>query len=107
MGKKSGSWRRVVQDQASSCPIVGDPWHDTYHEALAIIEQNKPVVLALARASIDHPQRTLNGTEIDEVIARAIAVLAAEAERKRRADWARICASAATFRPDGDFPRTF
>src|SRR6266481_320356 len=26
MGKKSGSRRRVVQDQASSCLIVGDPW---------------------------------------------------------------------------------
>ena len=27
IGKKSGSRRRVVPDQASSCPIVGDPWH--------------------------------------------------------------------------------
>ena len=30
MGKKSGSRRRVVPDQASSCPIVGDPWRDPY-----------------------------------------------------------------------------
>ena len=28
IGKKSGSRRRVVPDQASACPIVGDPRHD-------------------------------------------------------------------------------
>jgi hypothetical protein len=58
-----------------------------YQEALAIIEQNKPVVLALARALVDHPQRTLNGVEIDEVIAAALAGEAAADERMRRADW--------------------
>jgi hypothetical protein len=26
----SGSGRCVVPDQVSSCPIVGDPWHDAY-----------------------------------------------------------------------------
>jgi hypothetical protein len=30
-----------------------------YQEALAIIEENKPVMLALAQALIDHPERTL------------------------------------------------
>jgi hypothetical protein len=68
-----------------------------YQEALAIIEQNKHVVLALARALIDHPQRTLNGIEIDEVIAQAISTRAAEAERKRRADWRERTESARTF----------
>jgi hypothetical protein len=34
-----------------------------YQEALAIIEENKPVVLALAQALIDHPERTLNAAE--------------------------------------------
>jgi hypothetical protein len=66
-----------------------------YQEALAIIEQNKSVVLALARALIDHPQRTLNGIEIDEVIARALATRAAEAERNRRRDWQARTESAA------------
>ena len=32
MGKKSGSRRRVVPDQASSCLIVGDPWHDFHSD---------------------------------------------------------------------------
>jgi len=71
-----------------------------YQEALAIIEQNKPVVLALARALIGHPQRTLNGVEIDEVIAKAIAAAATEAERKRRADWRERTESARAFLAD-------
>ena len=66
-----------------------------YQEALAIIEQNKPVVLALARALINHPQRTLISTEIDEVIAQAISTRAAEAERNRRRDWQARTESAA------------
>ncbi len=40
-----------------------------YQEALAIIEEYKSVVLALAQALIDHPERTLNCKEIDAVIA--------------------------------------
>jgi ATP-dependent Zn protease len=43
-----------------------------YQEALAIIEENKPVVLALAQALIDHPERTLNSKEIDAVIAKTL-----------------------------------
>jgi hypothetical protein len=35
---------------------------------------------------INHPQRTLNSTEIDEVIAQTMSTRAAEIERKRRAD---------------------
>jgi len=34
-----------------------------------VIEANKPVVLALANALIDHPLRTLNSVEIDQCIA--------------------------------------
>jgi hypothetical protein len=51
-------------------------------------------------------ERTMDGAAIDLCITQAISTRAAEAECKRRADWARICASAATFKPDGDFPRT-
>jgi hypothetical protein len=41
-------------------------------EALAIIQENKPVLLALAQALIDHPERTLNAAEIDAVIAQPL-----------------------------------
>src|SRR5258708_7179053 len=43
-----------------------------YQEPLAIIEENKSVVLALAKALIDHPERTLNSKEIDVVIAETL-----------------------------------
>jgi hypothetical protein len=68
-----------------------------YQEAVAIIDRNKPVVLALARALIDHPERTLNAVEIDQVIGAALAAEAAAAERQRRLDWKRIEQSAASF----------
>lgn len=68
-----------------------------YQEALAIIEQNKSVVLALARALIDHPERTLNAVEIDQVITAVLAGEAAADERQRRLDWKRIEQSAASF----------
>jgi|ERR1700722_6471033 hypothetical protein len=41
-------------------------------EALAIIEENKPVVLTLAHAQIDHHERTLNAAEIDAVISQTL-----------------------------------
>jgi ATP-dependent Zn protease len=44
-----------------------------YQEALAVIEENKLVVLALAQALIDHPVRTLNAAEIDAVISQTLA----------------------------------
>jgi hypothetical protein len=58
-----------------------------YQEGLAIIEQNKLVVLALARALIDHPEQTLNAVEIDQVIAAVLVAKAAEIESHRRLDW--------------------
>jgi hypothetical protein len=39
-----------------------------YQEALALVEQYKTVVQAIAQALLDHPKRTLNTAEIDEVI---------------------------------------
>ena len=56
-----------------------------YQEALAIIEQTKSVVLALARALIDHPERTLDSGEIDQVILQTLTSEAAPVERARRA----------------------
>jgi hypothetical protein len=44
-----------------------------YQEALAIIEENRPVVLALAQALIDHPERILNAAETDAVISQTLA----------------------------------
>ena len=60
-----------------------------YQEALAIIEENKSVVLALAQALIDHPERTFNAAEIDVVIAQTLASQALAAEQGRRANGGR------------------
>jgi hypothetical protein len=72
-----------------------------YQAALAIIEQNKPVVLALARASINHPERTLDSAEIDQVIMQALAAEAAPVERARRAAWKTVEKNAAGFAARG------
>jgi hypothetical protein len=68
-----------------------------YQEVLAIIEENKPVVLALARALIDHPERTLNAGKIDAVIAQTLAREALAAERARRAVWRRTIGNSENF----------
>jgi hypothetical protein len=62
----------------------------SYQEAPAIIEENRPVVLALAQALIDHPERTLNAAEIDAVIAQTLARQALAAEQARRAAWRQV-----------------
>jgi uncharacterized membrane protein YtjA (UPF0391 family) len=54
-----------------------------------IIEENKPVVLALAQALIDHPERTLHAAEIDAVISQTLAREALAVEQARRAVWRR------------------
>jgi hypothetical protein len=56
-----------------------------YQEALAIIEGNKWVVLALAQALIGHHECTLNAAEIDAVIAWTLVRQALAAENARRA----------------------
>jgi hypothetical protein len=66
-----------------------------YQEALAIIEGNKPVVLALANALIDHPERTLNSVEIDQCIADTLDHEARRVEGARRTKWAIVLQSAA------------
>jgi hypothetical protein len=65
-------------------------------EAAALIREHLNVVLALVDAIIDRGG-TLTGSEVDEVIAAAVAVKAAADERQRRAAWKRIEASAASF----------
>jgi hypothetical protein len=45
------------------------------------------VVLALAQALIDHPERTLNVAEIGAVISQTLAGDALAAEQARRAVW--------------------
>jgi hypothetical protein len=81
----------VCRTDASRAAFV----EHTYQEALAIIEENKPVVLALAQAPIDHREHTLNGKEIDAVIAETLEREARDAERARRAEWQRTVESAA------------
>jgi hypothetical protein len=68
-----------------------------YQESLALVEQHKTVVVAIAQALIDHPKRTLNGAEIDAVIAPVLAAEAAADESKRRADWIAVVKNADTF----------
>jgi hypothetical protein len=68
-----------------------------YQEALVIIETNKPVVLALANALIDHPERTLNSIEIDQCIAGALDRKARKVEAKRRVDWIKVVENATDF----------
>jgi hypothetical protein len=67
----------------------------SYQEALALVEQHQTVVRAIAQALIDHPNRTLNSTEIDAVIVAAVAAKAAADERQRRADWRDVLTRAA------------
>ena len=54
-------------------------------------------MLALARALIEHPERTLNSAEIDQVIMQALAAESLALEGQRRGDWQRTTASAASF----------
>jgi hypothetical protein len=68
-----------------------------YQEASAIIEENKSVVIALAQALIDHPDRTLNSDEINSVIAPALAAKAVADKNERRARWAGVENNAAQF----------
>jgi hypothetical protein len=71
-----------------------------YQESLALVEQHKEVVQALAQALVDHPKKTLNTVEIDSVIEIALAAKAVADKQKRRIDWARIEQSAAAFGAD-------
>jgi hypothetical protein len=48
------------------------------------------VVLALAQALIDHPERTLNAAETDVVIAQTLAREAFVSEQDRRAAWRQV-----------------
>jgi hypothetical protein len=66
-----------------------------YQESLALVEQHKTIVHAIAQALIDHPKQTLTSAEIDAVIVSALAAKAAADEHKRRADWRDVLTRAA------------
>jgi hypothetical protein len=66
-------------------------------EAIALVIEHRTLVVAVARALIDHGARTLNGAEIDSVIVHTIAVESPASERKRRVEWESVVASAADF----------
>jgi hypothetical protein len=68
-----------------------------YQEALSIIEENRSVVVALAQALIDHPDRTPNATEIDAVIVPALAAKAAADKIEHRARRRQVEQNAAYF----------
>jgi hypothetical protein len=56
-------------------------------EALAIIEENKSVLLVLAHALATHPKQTMTAVEIDAVIASAMGNQVLSLEHRRHADW--------------------
>jgi hypothetical protein len=64
-------------------------------EAAALIDLHRTAVLAIAEALVS--RRTLNGEEIDQIIAAAHARDELTAEKSRRAEWAKAVANAATF----------
>ena len=55
------------------------------------------MVLALAQALIDHPERTLSSKEVDAVIAKTLEREARAAEQARRAAWQRTVENATSF----------
>jgi hypothetical protein len=66
-------------------------------ETQAILRDHQHVLLALAQALIDHPERTLNAAEIDAVIAQTLARQALVAAQGRRAAWQRTVENTANF----------
>jgi hypothetical protein len=72
---------------------------DVAPSAGSLIEENKPVLLALARVLIDHPERTLNAAEIDEVIAQTLGRQALAAEQGRRTAWRQVTERVAEITP--------
>jgi hypothetical protein len=66
-------------------------------EARELLRRHEYVVRALAAQL--RRERTMDGAAIDLCIARAVAAKAADDERQRRSDWARVCANAAVLVP--------
>jgi hypothetical protein len=64
-------------------------------EARNLIASNKLIVLELATSLVEW--RKLTGDQITQIVADALVQQDLEAERKRRADWAKTVASARTF----------
>ena len=64
-----------------------------YQESLALVEQHKAVVHAIAQELVE--KRTLNSTEIDVVIETALVRETMRIEIVRRKRWAEILANAA------------
>jgi hypothetical protein len=83
----------VCRTQASRAAFI----EHAYQEALAIVEDNRPVVLALAQALINHREQTLNSIDIDQIIMQAMAAEAGAVERQRRSDWTLVERDAAAF----------
>jgi hypothetical protein len=67
-------------------------------EATTLLRNHAHVVAALAAALLD--RRTLDGGEIDQVIRDSVALKSLAVERQRRAEWARVEASARAFLAD-------
>jgi len=64
-------------------------------EATALLSAHRGAVIAVAEALLE--KRTMTGTEIDSVIANALALEDLAAERGRRAAWRKTLASADAF----------
>jgi hypothetical protein len=88
--------RIICRSEASQAAFI----EHAYQEALAIIETNRPVVLALANALIDHPERTLDCIEIDQCIADTLDRGAQKVELERRGKWVKVLQNATDFVTD-------
>jgi hypothetical protein len=73
----------ICRSDASKAAFI----EHAYQEALALVEQYKTVVIALAETLVDHPEQTLNREEIGLVIAGTLAREGQEADRARNAAW--------------------
>ena len=64
-------------------------------EATALLTANRDILDALVEALIEHG--TLDGAQVDEIIAHEVAMRSIRLERQRRDDWKRVEKSAARF----------
>ena len=107
MGKKSGSRRRVVSDQASSCPIIGDPWCPYEADPPSAIGTNRTCQSARrmsasgGKAEGDYPQREEDISGLDPDRTSGNAELRSPRTKDRFSAWRQLRCS--THQPGGRF----
>jgi hypothetical protein len=84
--------RIICRNEQSRAALI----EHAYQEAFGLLQEHKPILLALATA-LDE-QKTLNADQIDICIGKALAVEAIKVEHARREQWRRIEEGAAMFK---------